>query len=206
MEMMRMFLILGHLFALLAAAVAVAFGDYALLGRRRISPELLHKASHGVILALAALWITGLGIIYIDTHFVMAVLMAKPKILAKLTVVGLLTLNGVVMHARVLPALSRSYTPARAEAVAGWATLAGAVSATGWGYAVFLGVARPLTPILGYSGFVALFLAAVACACWVSARFVRPQLAARLTDGAAPRRAGRARLVTQGEVGHQLAA
>jgi len=35
MEVLRMFLVLAHLAALMAAAVAVAFGDYALLGRRR---------------------------------------------------------------------------------------------------------------------------------------------------------------------------
>jgi len=182
MEVVRMFLVLGHLFALLAAAVAVAFGDYALLGRKQIDNDVLRKASSGVALALAALWVTGLGIIYVDTHFAMALILAKPKILAKLTVVAVLTLNGMLMHAKVLPALERRFSAERAIGVASWATVAGAVSAAGWGYAVFLGVARPLTPILGYQGFVALFALAVLAACAVSARLVRPELCRRLID------------------------
>ncbi len=189
MEVVRMFLVLGHLFALLAAAVAVAFGDYALLGGKQIDNGVLRKASSGVALALAALWVTGLGIIYVDTHFAMALILAKPKILAKLTVVGVLTLNGMFMHAKVLPSLERRFSAERAVGVAAWATVAGAVSAAGWGYAVFLGVARPLTPILGYQGFIALFVLAVLGACVVSARLVRPALARRLID-ASPQAVG----------------
>ncbi len=189
MEVVRMFLVLGHLFALLAAAVAVAFGDYALLGGKQIDNGVLRKASSGVALALAALWVTGLGIIYVDTHFAMALILAKPKILAKLTVVGVLTLNGMFMHAKVLPSLERRFSAERAVGVAAWATVAGAVSAAGWGYAVFLGVARPLTPILGYQGFIALFVLAVLGACVVSARLVRPELSRRLID-ASPQAVG----------------
>jgi hypothetical protein len=86
-EVVRMFLVLGHLLALMGAAVGVAFGDYALLGRRHIHHPLLEKASHGVALALGGLWLTGLGLIWVDTRFDMALLWSKPKLLAKLTVV-----------------------------------------------------------------------------------------------------------------------
>jgi len=94
MEILRMFLVLAHLAALMAAAIAVAFGDYALLGRRRIDGRLLYRASTGVAWALVGLWVTGLALIGVDTAFDWAVLLAKPKVLAKLTVVLLLTANG----------------------------------------------------------------------------------------------------------------
>lgn len=191
MEVTRMFLIFGHLLALVAAGAAVAFGDYALLGQKRINVKLLHKSSQVVALALLGLYVTGAGIIWVDTHFDLAVLMAKPKILAKLSVVAMLTLNGVLLHVRVLPLLSRSYTRSREAArVASLATKAGAVSAASWGFALFLGVAKPLTPILGYAGFMALFAAAVLGALAVAWQWIFPQLKTRIapTDSAEGRR------------------
>jgi hypothetical protein len=184
MELVRMFLVLGHLAALMAAAIAVAFGDYALLGRRQIQPELLHSASRAVAWALAGLWLSGLGIIYVDTHFALAVILAKPKILAKLTVVVLLTVNGVFMHAKVLPTLERLYARAQGVIVARRATRVGAVSAACWVFGLFLGVAKPLTPILGYAGFMALFVAVLTGALVVSSQTVLPELRKRLTQGA----------------------
>lgn len=183
MEVVRMFLVLGHLAALMAAAIAVAFGDFALLGRRQIQADLLHSASKAVAIALGALWITGLGIIYVDTHFELAAMLAKPKLLAKLTVVVLLTLNGVFMHAKVLPALQRVYARAQGLEVARMATRVGAISAAGWVFGVFLGVAKPLAPILGYVGFMALFAAVVLGALAVSSQVVLPELRRRLTQG-----------------------
>lgn len=191
MEVTRMFLVFGHLLALVAAGAAVAFGDYALLGQKRINVKLLHKSSQAVALALLALYITGAGIIWVDTQFDLAVLMAKPKILAKLSVVAMLTLNGVLLHARVLPLLSKSYTRSREAArVASLATKAGAVSAACWGFALFLGVAKPLTPILGYAGFMALFAVAILGALAVAWQWVFPQLKARVasTDSMASRK------------------
>jgi hypothetical protein len=182
LEFVRMFLVLGHLGALMAAAIAVAFGDYALLGQRKIQGDLLHRASTAVAWALVALWVTGLGIIYVDTAFDLAAILAKPKILAKLTVVVVLTVNGVIMHARVLPALMRVYGRAQSGVVARYATVAGAVSAACWAYGVFLGVAKPLAPILQYSGFMALFAAVVLGAIAVSAQVVKPELTRRLTQ------------------------
>jgi hypothetical protein len=183
MELIRMFLVLGHLAALMAAAIAVAFGDFALLGRRQIQGDLLHSASKAVAIALGALWLTGLGIIYVDTHFALAAMLAKPKLLAKLTVVLLLTLNGVFMHAKVLPALQRVYARAQGLVVAQRATRVGAISAAGWVFGVFLGVAKPLAPILGYAGFMALFAAVVLGALAVSSQVVLPELRRRLTQG-----------------------
>lgn len=190
-EVIRMFLVFAHLLALVAAGAAVAFGDYALLGQKRIDVHLLHKSSHVVAFALLALYVTGAGIIWVDTHFDWAVLMAKPKILAKLSVVLMLTLNGVLLHVRVLPLLSKVYARSReASRVASLATKAGAVSAASWGFALFLGVAKPLTPILGYAGFMALFATAVLGALIVASRLVFPQLRERIAspDAAASRR------------------
>jgi len=181
-EVVRMFLVLGHLLALMGAAVGVAFGDYALLGRRHIHHPLLEKASHGVALALGGLWLTGLGLIWVDTRFDMALLWSKPKLLAKLTVVLLLTANGLLLHAKVLPALRLRLADRRAlQQTALLATRAGAISAACWAFGVFLGVARPLAPILGYAGFMSLFALTIVGALLVSRRAVYPELFTRLS-------------------------
>ncbi len=182
MELVRMFLVLGHLAALMAAAIAVAFGDYALLGKRQIQGDLLHSASRAVAWALVALWVTGLGIIQVDTQFALATMLAKPKLLAKLTVVVLLTVNGIFMHSKVLPALTRVYARAQGAVVARHATLVGAISAACWVYGVFLGVAKPLAPILKYPGFIGLFTLALVGAIAVAFQVVRPELTRRLTQ------------------------
>ncbi|AWI52162.1 hypothetical protein DEH84_00885 [Aquabacterium olei] len=187
-EVVRMFLVLAHLGALMAAAAAVAFGDYALLGRRRIDGVLLGKASHAVAWALAGLWLSGLAIIGVDTGFAWAAILAKPKLMAKLTVVLLLTANGFYLHRVVLPSLLDPSRAARPLAhVAARAARAGAFSAAGWSVAVFLGVARPLAPLLGYAGFMALFALAVAAALVLAWRLVHPPLYRRLkAERAAP--------------------
>lgn len=187
-EVVRMFLVLAHLGAMMAAAVAVAFGDYALLGRRRIDGMLLGKASHAVAWALAGLWLSGLAIVGVDTGFEWAVILAKPKLMAKLTVVVLLTANGFYLHRVVLPSLLNPGGAARPLAhVAARAARAGAFSAAGWSVAVFLGVARPLAPLLGYAGFIGLFGLAVAAALVLAWRLVHPPLYQRLkTEHAAP--------------------
>lgn len=184
MEVLRMFLVLAHLAALMAAAVAVAFGDYALLGRRRIDAPLLHRASVGVAWALVALWLSGLAIIGVDTGFELMAVAGKPKVLAKLTVVLLLTANGVYLHRTVLPSLMAPPTsrPSRLARVAAQAARAGAVSAAAWTFAVFLGVARPLAPILGYTGFMALFGLVLLAALLLAWRWMTPKLAHRLRD------------------------
>lgn len=187
-EVVRMFLVLAHLGAMMAAAVAVAFGDYALLGRRRIDGMLLGKASHAVAWALVGLWLSGLAIIGVDTGFDGAAILAKPKLLAKLTVVLLLTANGFYLHRVVLPSLLHPGGSARPLAhVAARAARAGAFSAASWSVAVFLGVARPLAPLLGYAGFMALFGLTVVAALVLAWRLVHPRLHQRLkAERAAP--------------------
>jgi len=189
-EVVRMFLVLGHLVALIGAAIGVAFGDYALLGRKEIHHPLLERASNGVALALGGLWLTGLGIIWVDTHFELALLLAKPKLLAKLSVVVLITFNGVLLHAKVLPSLKRVYTSqAAVRRAAAFATRVGAISAACWAFGVFLGVAKPLAPILGYLGFMGLFAFVVVGALFVSWRMVYPDMTARLSRGPRSQRA-----------------
>jgi len=100
----RMALIYVHLLGFAGAAAFVAQGDYALLGQSRIDMALLRRSARFVSVALAVLWISGLAVIWMDTHFVLSVLQTKPKLLAKLSIVTILTINGVALHTLAFPA------------------------------------------------------------------------------------------------------
>lgn len=188
MEVVRMFLILVHLIGLIMATTSIAFGDYALMSRRRIDTGLLDKASLGVAIGLLVLWVSGLAVIWVDTQFDLALILSKPKLVSKLIVVSLLTLNGVYLHHTVLPALKRSYASRSvARRVAKVAAVAGAISSACWVFGLFLGIAKPLAAILGFSGFMALFALTVAGALTAAQWAIRPKLAQKLHGQSASR-------------------
>jgi hypothetical protein len=175
---LRMALILAHLLAFAVAAAGTAFGDFAIFARRRVDTALLHRASQAVSAALAMLWLSGLGIIGLDTAFALDSLLERPKLLAKLTVVSVLTLNGVALHFHVFDRLAQHHAnPACAALLP---SILGAVSAASWLFAAFVGVAKALTPLLGYGGFMLLYGVCLAVAVGVALILVRPRLASRL--------------------------
>ena len=56
----------------------------------------------------------------------------------------------------------------------------GAISATSWLYAAFVGIAKPVAAMLGYAGFMGLFLGLTLASIGFAMLTVRPRLAARL--------------------------
>ncbi len=60
-----------------------------------------------VVLALVALWITGIGIVGIDYAGKGMEYFLNPKLQAKIGIVVLLTFNGFLLHSAVLPALKK---------------------------------------------------------------------------------------------------
>jgi hypothetical protein len=182
-ELVRSLLVYLHLMAMIAAGIAIAFGDYAILRHRPINRDLMLKSARAVTWSLCALWITGLTIISVDMSTTALVLSKAPKLQAKLTVVLILTANGFLLHRYTLSRLGGRRSPS--EQAIRLAAILGAVSAASWGYAVFLGVARAWAPILGYSGFIALYAAGLAAAIAVSLRWVRPMLLSASRNGGA---------------------
>jgi hypothetical protein len=173
-ELVRSLLIFMHLAAMIAAGISIAFGDYAILRHRPVNRDLMVKASRAVTWSLLALWITGLSIISLDMSTVSLTLAKAPKLQAKLTVVLILTANGFLLHRYTLTALGGRKQPTEQQVKL--AAILGAVSATSWGYAMFLGVAKAWTPILGASGFLMLYALGLAFGIAVSLRWVRPML------------------------------
>lgn len=173
-ELARSILICLHLFFLAGAAIAVAFGDYAILRHRVVNRPLLEKSANAVKWVLFALWATGLAVVALDMATAGLSLSGSPKLQAKLTVVLALSFNGWLLHRFTLQTIG---LPSKTvERDARIAAALGAVSAASWLYALFLGVAKAWTPVLGYGGFIAGYLAVVVVAVVVALRQVAPVL------------------------------
>lgn len=173
-ELVRSLLIFMHLAAMIAAGISIAFGDYAILRHRPANRDLMVKASRAVTWSLVGLWVTGLSVISLDMSTVSLTLSKAPKLQAKLAVVLILTVNGFLLHRYTLTALGGRQQPT--EQQVRLAAILGAVSATSWGYAMFLGVAKAWAPILGVTGFLLLYALGLTFGIAVSLRWVRPML------------------------------
>jgi hypothetical protein len=176
----RLSIVWLHLLAFAIAASGVAFGDVAIFRKRRVDVKMLGIAARLVTFALVSLWLTGLAIIGFDTRFDMTNLMQNTKLLAKLTVVIALSINGVLLHRLAFPRFSIAQDEPHDAATL--PAVLGGISASTWLFAAFMGVAKPLAPALSYTGFIALYGVAVSLAIAVSLIFIRPLLAVRMSQ------------------------
>jgi len=176
LDVTRISMIYLHIISMIAAAVSIVMVDFLVFNRQG-SPSrarLIERLASIVLISLLALWATGLTVIGIDTGFDPHLILQNGKLLAKLLVVTILSINGVGVHFYVLPQLANA---TRRSAVLGLTTLAiGVVSAVSWGYAAFLGIAKALSPHLGFAGFVGLYGLALVIAWIVAVTIVRPRL------------------------------
>jgi hypothetical protein len=186
MEFIRMALVYPHLIACCVAVGLVLTSDVAMIARllngdpyAAEDPHHLQKLQKTVAWALGALWVTGIGIVSLDAWSQGLSYFLNPKLQAKIGIVALLTLNGVLLHSAVMPALQRagsllqlSFGPRML------AIFAGVVSGVSWFYAAMLGIARPLNwkyslvEILGAFPVLVLggFLTMLALTAWAKAR------------------------------------
>ncbi|MDT8999554.1 hypothetical protein RQP53_09770 [Paucibacter sp. APW11] len=176
--LLRMVTLYGHVLACFAAAAGVVLGDIAIFMPKRVDRLLLSKAARVVGMALIVLWVTGLALIGIDTGFDVAVIATKSKVLAKLSVVTLLTLNGLALHRWAFPTLAAPQE--HPERAAGLPAVLGAISAASWLFAAFLGVAKALVPLLSYAGFMGMYAAFVLLAVGFGLTVMRGKLSQQL--------------------------
>lgn len=152
MELMRMGVVYAHLIACCVAIGLVLTSDYAMIKQMITGEDATHSdkthldtLKKTVLLALAALWVTGIGIVLLDYSVKGAVYFLNPKLQAKILVVSLLTVNGFLLHHAVLPAIKKAGTLVKMETNARTlAVFAGVVSGVSWFYGAMLGIARPL--------------------------------------------------------------
>lgn len=177
-ELVRLAVVYAHLIACCVAVGLVLTSDFAMIRQLLRGSDAtvadhhhLENLKHTVSLALQALWVTGILIIVLDMASKGAVYLLNPKLQAKILIVSLLTLNGVLLHRTIMPALAKAGTLLRLEpSMRNLAIFAGTVSGVSWFYAAMLGVGRPLAwkyslaelmvayPLLILAGYVAMSL------------------------------------------------
>lgn len=170
----RQGLLFAHLVVFAFAIVTVLREDVAILRARRISTRHLRESAQFVALLLVMLWITGVALLLLDVGLDFAALASRPKLFTKLTVVVVLTINGVLLHYIAFPMMTTPQaSPRRSSAIC---TVLGAVSTVSWLYASFVGASRVIAPALSHGGFLALYALALAGALAVGFLVVRPRL------------------------------
>ncbi|MHC8391626.1 hypothetical protein ACYZTM_27210 [Pseudomonas sp. MDT2-39-1] len=152
MELLRLGVIYVHLVACCVAIGLVLTSDMAMvrdLLKRKTLTE--HDNAHmeslqkSVIVALIALWVTGIAVIGIDYLEKGMNYFMNPKLHAKVIIVVLLSYNGILLHRLVLPALQKAGSLLNLGFSARMMALfCGSLSAVSWMYAAMLGVGRPL--------------------------------------------------------------
>jgi hypothetical protein len=155
-------LLYGHIIAFALALATILKEDVRLLRATLIDSASLLASAKLVTWLLLALWVTGVPMVIMDVGTDVSLLLAKPKLLAKLIVVGALTLNGFLLHRVAFPMMTSNRE--NPNKVATIAVTLGAVSVTSWLYASFLGVSRVVAPYFSLYDFVILYLLALAAA------------------------------------------
>jgi hypothetical protein len=170
----RQALLYGHIIAFALALATILNEDVRLLRAKRIDSDSLFATAKLVKWLLLALWVTGIPMVMMDIGTDVSLLLGKPKLLAKLIVVGALTLNGLLLHLAAFPMIAgKPQNPDKAATIA--ATL-GAVSTTSWLYAFFVGAGRFVIPYFSVFDLVVLYLLVLIFAASLAILFVRDRL------------------------------
>jgi hypothetical protein len=108
MDIQGLLLLVLHVLCLTSAAIGIALLDSSMFKARQFDGWWLRLAGGFVVGSLALLWITGLSIAWLDTGFDLSVLVSKPKLVAKLSVVTLCCINGWLLHRYFLSSIKGS--------------------------------------------------------------------------------------------------
>lgn len=174
----RLSLVYVHLLSCAFALVLVLGADWR-VATGSFTIDLLRRTAHWTTFVLAALWLTGLALVYLDTGMDPEVLVTMPKLLLKLITVTMLTANGVVLHFISFPLIARTGRLTLLQSLA--LAITGALSTSHWLLAAFVGVARPLeqwpfeTLMSGY----VIYCLATLCVAVLSTTEIRRRLSSR---------------------------
>ncbi|QLC73824.1 hypothetical protein LPB260_24245 [Pseudomonas sp. LPB0260] len=178
MEFMRLGIVYAHLIACCVAIGMVLTSDFAMIkelfkgGNSHLQDsQHMESLQKSVSAALAVLWVSGVAIIWLDISASGLSYLLNPKLQAKITIVMLLTFNGMLLHGLVLPALQKAGSLLKLNfSMRMFALFAGALSGVSWFYAAMLGIGRPLSwkyslteilaayPVMIVGGFAAMVL------------------------------------------------
>lgn len=168
--MLKTLLVYGHLLATCIALGRVLLADHKLWLWRKTrlgatQRAYLEETQKIVTLALLALWASGLLLVlqgYLDEG---QRYLLNQKLWAKVAVVVLLSINGMLLHRIGFPLLQRAPYAFQSFPSRSRLALLGALSTSGWLFAAFLGVVRPWNHVLPCLHVLAVFAALLVMAC-----------------------------------------
>jgi len=104
---------------------------------------------------LMILWISGLYLVYfdLDTLTISYLINKQPKLLAKICVVSILTINGIYLHKKIFPQIINNKISQCKNAY-----IYGGLSISSWLYASFLGIAKPLANVINFTQFILIYI------------------------------------------------
>jgi len=168
-EAIRSVTIFLHLLFFAMAVYTLLACDYA-VWTERWNPECLNSITSQMKFFLYGLWATGAMLILSDHGTDIAAIVANTKLVFKLIVVTVLTLNGALIHRVAIPLLSEGgkLIPANAKKL----TAMSAVSTSHWLLAALIGCFQPLALISPY--LVAAIYLGVLIACALTVWLLSP--------------------------------
>lgn len=180
-------LLIAHLFGVALGAGGAFTSDLLFIAAAhdrhmsRTELRLLRVASTGVIAGLALLIISGVGLAWLNPeHY-----LSSSKFLAKMSIVAILALNGIIFHTVHIPRLKRyvqGNLPAHPQYQRERRLLlaSGALSSTSWASAMILGLLGSVP--WSYATLMTLYAGILACAltgAYVMRDLVMPSLRRR---------------------------
>lgn len=167
----RQLLVFSHLFLFAFAVVAVLKKDMDFLQGKPIDFNEMRTMGYKLGWTLFCLWLTGAALIYMAVGTDLSALLSNGKLMAKISVVLVLTLNGVLLHLFAFPKL-KNPTPRAAEVC----LFLGAISSVSWAFASFIGAARAVAPHFIYQDFMGLYLIALVASITVALLLMRKKM------------------------------
>ncbi len=180
LEVFGLALVFVHFVASAVAIVTILNTDILLLKRYTVplsrgDCRRIHKAKPIVTAALWVLWLTGIAIC-LRGYFNDPAYILNQKLMMKVLVVEILTLNGIFLHhvafKYVKPGRVLAHESPSSQRLL---VLMGSLSSTSWLFACFLGIARPLNHQLNFYLLLGFYLALLAGAIlvgWVLTYFL----------------------------------
>lgn len=164
---MKTILVYFHLLSLAAAIGSMLIAESLLFFRHREfsrdSYDTVHFASHTVAVSLLVLWLTGIALVAVgytdDPSYIL-----NQKIWAKVSIVLIMSINGIYIQRRLLPRLAelaRGGQFIRTAAESARMRFAFAASLAGWLITPFYGAAKFLNHGYIYAELYGLYLLAV---------------------------------------------
>lgn len=164
-------LVFVHLYAFAFAIVMIVSEDVKILISKKIVVTELHSLASKVTHMLIILWLTGIGLLAMKPGLNIEMILANSKLAAKITVVSVLTINGLLLHLLVFPNFS---TRKKAKRIVALACVLTAISTTSWIYASLVGAARVIAPLMSYEHYMTVYLTALAFSLFISLTIVYP--------------------------------